>query len=686
MEQDFNGCIDSCISTTSSDFTDKDETHHLFDKHDKGEITSIVSSVCFLTLLYFFLKHGLKYEERDFQNKFVADLSVLVLFRSFIIEYIAVPFFSLSVSTMSTIMLQTKLAAGQRVTRGNTRGSAREYGYNPYETIGAYIFLPVWLRVIRVFGKKDFFRKIIYFFMSTVDKRQGMFQVYSSGDVQENLRNLEASLDTDDFKYFIVDRASTIIKGGLYGIIFIRNINRYNSRLKELQKCMKKSDHKLSSLQEFCKTVKKDDDLFRTLTSKDSTIRYCFFFKKKLHHRAEDFGLLYNRVRRSAGFILLKEREAARIINTRGRARNGIGALIILLIGIAVKTLIESAVNVTGNESFVDSTPAFFPYPKNTSASNNPWKCTRIYLQEIVFAPVEESTLDCLWTDSTLLKTVQVTKTSSSAYIKFNGTHWITDNEFVCQQQVVTSSMSRNTEKFAPGGFLQVCSNNRGSIMLILDKFDNSDNSLGTVRKVVIYKSEWLTSFVFNDVAETVGVQKINSLDFILLQSVRNVGVDKKLELFESERRKIKGILDKPEILYWIFGTLGVLLVISFLLKRICLTRSGKLNIRSDDLSMLSSYGVKLTGLPVCNVISSRLTPELRITSEDHGTKHIEFGCSNHERRALRSANKEFGLEHNETETEYDSEKRVQNNDKKDYDSNRIQNNYKDISWEEIQY
>jgi len=308
--------------------------------------------------------------------------------------------------------------------------------------------------------------------------------------------------------------------------------NPENSKLKEDSEMkrlkIERNDKNIESkfitfenLKEFCKALRKNSEL-RNKPYNDPE-------KKKFWHswfgflkgvpllrnlatsKSLKYGTVYYRVRRTAGSILLGEREAARCTSRSiwGGLSNILVSSLVLFVAISIKVLIEAGITVS---STINVTELVTQGTPNLGTSS--WDCARYDEKNMYLYSYNTSNSECLWesrNERVFLNPketkLQLTwnESATNTWANSNGAPgvWMADGKYPCKTNRVSQSILRNglqNPKANFGGFLRVCgSSESNKIFLLTDKIEYTDavykQEFSTVENemnATVYKSGWI--------------------------------------------------------------------------------------------------------------------------------------------------------------------------------------------------
>lgn len=612
------------FNVTSDGYTGGDESHPVFDKHHIKKISNAAFSFLFFLGLYFTVTKWVRGTEDIFRWE-AGGLSLLLVFRTILIDTVIMPIFSLSIHTISSICLQSKLASGTTVTRGLSRQLSRNYGFNPYEALSLPIWMSWWIRFKKRLPNLSTSKKWIYRLLAYSNPKLGYLTAYTTGSMQEYFKKLERSLETDQYEKFpLSSLSSVLIKGGPPGFWLAISILKYNRRLKELEDEYERyrneyTETNIENLRKFCMEVKEKKWLY----DKQVKTKYAdngFSIIKWILRRNQGtvhLGLLYNRVKRYAGIVLLRERLAFRKVNVKGRTKNLILSLIVVVLGTSLRLLTEASINVGRTAPVRVSENVIRPVPGSGS-----WDCTRVSKFNMNLSNIDRDTSRCLWGNKEDVTEVNIERKVIKTVISKNHltSAWTAEPSFLCDAQKTTGSMPIS------GGFLQVCHDIPNSkILLILENLVDPENTVEVETDAIEYTSQWINLEVKEDIVGKVGVREVGGLELLILNSIRDKGIGFEETNEGSEFSVVTSLITSWRNIYIVAGVLGSTLVLAFSLKFVTRKKSGKINLKSDDHSMLSSLYISLFGLPVSNIVYHALTPEIRVKDTTYGTKNIDI-------------------------------------------------------------
>lgn len=419
---------------------------------------------------------------------------------------------------------------------------------------------------------------------------------------------------------------------------------------------------RFNSFDIFCRRIEKDEVLQMKqyeLYNCNGNWKCLYPFKGGHKKSNPTLKLIYNRVKRSAGLILLGEIEAERVISTKRRKFNWIAGFFIMFLAILIRSFVDESMNAnttaTTEKNVLVDTPVI---------GAGAWNCSymddrilylareRNYsLQDEVAEEDENENETCLWDDR--LEKIELKKQSLSVDISYDETSqvWkateIDSNEaqtYSCKAQSVSISMLR--DGLAPGGFLQICSNETvGSILLVQEKImENGDalpqNTVFKSTSVEKYSSSWINNDakISEKVSYSIGVRNITDIEILILDFIREgeVGRETVSRQVTIKVEQVNRVVTNSRILISVIGAVLFILIVALVVKYCNISDSGKINIRSEDSSMISTLYVSRTGLPVCNIVYPRLTPEIEVSDSNTGTKSINITSNSDYKNTLR--------------------------------------------------
>lgn len=733
---DFNEIVELATDSAAEEFSDVDESCKPLDRIDKKELIFLTLRFLLLLASILILKSllGVDRLRLPLLKESFGQLSFLLIWRTLLIDLVIIPFFSFSISSFSTTYMQRKLSNGEVLTRSKVN-IGHDYQFYPY----AIVSEPQNKGISSIFGRnhamfKTYSNENVQEILTELEQSLktynykkisiskvpllfkeygfvGMRVVASMKEYNQRFDDLEAALNSENEKAKNLNELIDSYKANIQiseqhnesmnilelvqkdihaskddvKLAFLKTlIDQGTTNEKLIEKIKSTEKFQSYTIETFCKRID-EDEKFR-ITDQKSTVngtsRFMYLLTGKRKQKKDTYGRIFNRVRRSAGYILLNERNAARETGTKHRFSILCIGILISVLGITLKSAVEGSISESGTVPTIKKYNQSIPIRGDGS-----WDCTGISQGKMDLYKISVASGECLWNDG-VAEEVSLSISESTSIISLDSdSQWKAEDDFVCYEQPVSTSMIR--EGLADGGFLQICGK-FGTVLLLQDKLINSSDEypIGTTREVksTAYSSDWISVDVIKEISERVGVRKIASIEYVIFDTIREFGVVSDFIV----ARAIENVIIENRVVTnrWVFGTaLGLVslaFIIAILRKHYNKDASGKLNIRSDDESMLSTFYACLMDLPTCNIVVPLLTPEIKIGDSKQGTKSIDVITRTTENNSLRKIEEALsdGADIDEVVEKY---RNMTNPFKKFRASQKNLNSYKYISWEEIQ-
>lgn len=227
--------IEDVVGSSADSFSYIDETHRVIDKRDLKDFRGILG--WFLSLLFIYVilhstirEQGLRTPIFDTETKTWGEFTPLLILRTLFIEYVIVPLLIMAVSTISSIVMQSRLARDSRISRGSIWNVARSFGCHFFDTIHtprSSRFLR--LRIIKEITEfESTGQRLLYRLRALMSKRHALYHVYKGGALYKEDESVESNksvivqrfgifeewLENDRYEKVKFDRDLMLINGG----------------------------------------------------------------------------------------------------------------------------------------------------------------------------------------------------------------------------------------------------------------------------------------------------------------------------------------------------------------------------------------------------------------------------------------------------------------------------------------
>lgn len=430
-----------------------------------------------------------------------------------------------------------------------------------------------------------------------------------------------------DYKKIELDKSDLGRLAGRWGLVLHKKFKHFNDLLKNVEEYSKSRKLLLKDYLSAIDKKKIDGSSDDSSASKETDFEVT----------PEEFETAM-RLHRAAGVLCLIGREILRRTRSSSCRRiwHYLFSILVIFFGISLRSVLEASINTTGSFNIVVKEGILSP-----TWGEGYWPCYQDFGKSISLYPMVEKSGLC--TNGTSELSWTLTQKPFSAPLKRDeNANWTAGN-FACFLNDLSVSMIKK----GADNWITLC---YGENEIIVNK-----NKIGPKRPT--YKDS-IEGMLYEVNGPKIDFETHANLlvKYLLLNEEINRQMIVRFisdNFIGNETHERDAVLTIPfegmrfnwKSLLAAFGLLLGPFVFAFWLKWFTRNVSGKINIRANDEEHLKTLYSINSGLPVCNITSPNLTPEISLVEETFGNKnslfHLKANCERSEVRFRRQEDTE---------------------------------------------